>query len=65
MNIFLGDEVTLIKDGASVSGQVSGIVLDDARKLERLYIHGLEIPFWMSKGWAVIDYDTEENDGEI
>jgi len=65
MNIFLGDEVTLLKDGTSISGQVSGIVLDDARNLERIYIHGIEVPFWFAKGWAVVDYDTEEDNGEI
>ena len=65
MQIFLGDEVTLIRGDTSVSGQVSGIILDDKRELERLYVYGIDQAFWMNKGWAVIDYNEEEDDGEV
>lgn len=65
MQVFLGDEVTLIRGGTSVSGQVSGIILNDKRELERLYVHGVDQAFWFDKGWSIIDYDEEENDGEI
>lgn len=65
MQIFLGDEVTLLRNGTSVSGQVSGIILNDKRELERLYVYGIDQAFWMDKGWTVIDYDEEEEDGEV
>jgi hypothetical protein len=67
MQVFLGDEVTLMKsnDGevvCLVTGQVSGVVLDDSKRLERVWVHGIENSFWMSQGWQFIE---EEDDGEI
>jgi hypothetical protein len=69
MQVFLGDEVTLIKDREPmptyITGQVSGIVLDDKSELSRLYIHGIEAGFWMSDGWKLLDTDEDEAEDEI
>ena len=67
MQVFLGDDVTLLKEMAGdisvcISGQVSGVVLDDKKQLERIWLHGMENSFWMSQGWKFIE---EEDDGEI
>jgi hypothetical protein len=67
MQVFLGDEVTLLKEmegelSILISGQVSGVVLDDRKQLERIWLHGMENSFWMSQGWKFIE---EEDDGEI
>jgi len=68
VQVFLGDEITLVKNGTHVVGQVSGIVLDDRKELERIYIHEVEAAFWMNNGWKVIEeinFDEEDEDGEI
>jgi hypothetical protein len=67
MQVFLGDDVTLLKEmegelSILISGQVSGVVLDDRKQLERIWLHGMENSFWMSQGWKFIE---EEDDGEI
>ena len=67
MQVFLGDDVTLLKEMAGdisvcISGKVSGVVLDDKKQLERIWLHGMENSFWMSQGWKFIE---EEDDGEI
>ena len=67
MQVFLGDDVTLLKEMAGdisvcISGQVSGVVLDDKKQLERIWLHGMDTSFWMSQGWKFIE---EEDDGEI
>jgi len=67
MQVFLGDDVTLLKEMAGdisvcISGQVSGVVLDDKKQLERIWLHGMENSFWMSQGWKFVE---EEDDGEI
>jgi hypothetical protein len=67
MQVFLGDDVTLLKEMAGdisvcISGQVSGVVLDDKKQLERIWLHGMDNSFWMSQGWKFIE---EEDDGEI
>jgi len=67
MQVFLGDDVTLLKEMAGdisicISGQVSGVVLDDRKQLERIWLHGMENSFWMSQGWKFVE---EEDDGEI
>jgi small nuclear ribonucleoprotein (snRNP)-like protein len=70
MNIFLGDVVSLAKekDGriTMVTGQCSGLVLDDRGELERVYIHGLNVAFYMNEGWKFVEHEEGENeDGEI
>jgi len=67
MQVFLGDDVTLLKEmegelSILISGQVSGVVLDDRKQLERIWLHGMENSFWMSQGWKFVE---EEDDGEI
>lgn len=65
MNIFLGDEVTITKGDTIVTGQVTGLVLDSNKELERLYIAGIDNAFWFSYDkWMIID-DTEEESDEI
>lgn len=73
MQVFLGDQVTLTRDidedtPVFITGQVAGVVLNDKKQLERVWIHGIESSFWMSAGWKFIEeeYDNEgDNDGEI
>jgi hypothetical protein len=68
MQLFLGDEVTLIKEldpiPTYITGQVSGIVLDKHKDVERLYIQGIESAFWMYEGWKFVDMENEEDDGD-
>ena len=66
MQVFLGDAITLMRQGEDptlVTGQVAGVVLNDARQLERIYIHGIDVPFWIGTGWLVVD-ESEDDDGE-
>lgn len=69
LQVFLGDVVTLMKDDienpAMVTGQVSGVVLTETRKLDRVYIHGIDTAFWMHDGWKFIEADGEDDDAEI
>lgn len=67
MQVFLGDAITLMRQGEDptlVTGQVAGVVLNDARQLERIYIHGIDVPFWIGTGWLVVD-ESEEDNGEV
>lgn len=69
MNLFLGDQVTLVNDKTDeenptfVTGQIAGIVLDNAKKIQRVYIHNISDAFWMNDGWKFVD-DYEESDDE-
>jgi len=63
MMVFLGDEITLLKGETSVTGQISGVVLNKNRDLERIYIHGIDQAFWMSDAWQIAE--EEQEDGEI
>lgn len=67
MQVFLGDEITITKKDTHVIGQVSGVVLDDKKELERIYIHNIDAAFWMHDGWLIVDdsLDEEYEDGEI
>jgi len=70
MQVFLGDEVTLLRTMSNdtsllISGQVSGVALDDNKQLERIWLHGMDSSFWMSQGWRFIDEEEEEDYGEI
>lgn len=70
MNVFLGDVIHLAKEKEGrmtmVTGQCSGLVLDDRGDLERVYIHGLDGAFWLNQGWKFIDHlEEEEDDAEI
>lgn len=61
MNIFLGDRITLVRRETWVTGPVAGIVLDEARQVERVYIHGIESPFVMADLWRFVD-DSEDSE---
>jgi hypothetical protein len=58
VNIFLGDEVTLTKNGAWVTGKVNGVKLEKGH-LQLLQLE--EIPVWFSLelGWKVVNDDEE------
>lgn len=70
MNVFLGDDITLVNEATGdvstfISGQIKGIVLDEGKKVERVYIHGLDEALYMSRGWKFVeevehDHDTDE-----
>lgn len=66
MQVFLGDNITLVweQEGEPtfVTGQVSGIVLDKHKKIERVYIAGIDHAFWMSQGWKFVDEIEEEDE---
>lgn len=66
MQVFLGDNITLVweqeGDPTFVTGQVSGIVLDKHKKIERVYIAGIDHAFWMSQGWKFVDEIEEEDE---
>jgi hypothetical protein len=64
MQLFLGDEVTLTKDSTFITGPVSGVVLDDRRELERVYIEGIDQAFWMSRNWKFVEDQEEESTEE-
>jgi hypothetical protein len=69
MQVFLGDQVTLVNDKNDeenptfVTGQVSGIVLDNNKKIHRVYIHNILDAFYMSDGWKFVE-DFEEAEDE-
>ncbi len=69
MQVFLGDEVTLLKEiepqPTVVTGQVAGIVLDKHKAVERVYIHGIDGGFWMHEGWKFIDHELEDDEDEV
>lgn len=66
MNLFLGDTITLTKGETIVTGKISGLVLDDKNELDRLYINGLDQPFYFSiDKWLVVDEEEEEEENEI
>ncbi len=66
MNVFLGDTITLAKEmknnATMVTGQCAGLVLDDKGDLDRVYIHGLSVAFYMNEGWVFVDHGEEEED---
>jgi hypothetical protein len=66
MNVFLGDVVTLLKvcdeDETLVTGQVTGIVLDTKKELERVYVQGIDTAFWMNDGWKFMETIVEDDE---
>jgi hypothetical protein len=69
VNVFLGDTITLAREmknnATMVTGQCAGLVLDDKGDLERVYIHGLNLAFYLKDGWVFVDHEGEEEDAEI
>jgi hypothetical protein len=68
MQIFLGDFVSLMNDTildtppTVVSGQITGVVLTDEKRLSRVYVAGLQEPFFMEDGWRFIDVEEHEDE---
>lgn len=68
MQVFLGDNVTLLNDRVDeesptfVTGQVKGIVLNENKQVERIYIHNLQESLWMSQGWRFVEDAVVEDD---
>ena len=60
MQVFLGDTVTLIKNDTWVTGQVRGMVLDEHKMVERIYMRDLDGVFWMKDGWKFGEVEYEE-----
>lgn len=61
MNIFLGDEITLMRGDVWITGKVNGIKLDKGH-LSQVSIEGLDVWFAMELGWKFVD---ESEDIEI
>lgn len=67
MQIFLGDYVSLLNDALRdrtptvVSGQITGVVLDDDGLLQFVYVAGIDSPFWMSDGWKFLESEEEDD----
>lgn len=67
MQVFLGDAVTLINalmddQPTYVTGQVRGIVLNDSKQVDRIYIHGLGEGLALSDGWKFVDEEDDDDD---
>lgn len=70
MQLFLGDRITITKGETWITGQISGIVLDDRGELERIWFQHINVPFWMAHNWKFVDeesteWEEEEQNGEI
>ncbi len=67
MQVFLGDQVTLLNDRHDegnptfITGQVKGIVLNELKQVERVYLHNLTESLWMSQGWRFVDDGPEDD----
>jgi hypothetical protein len=67
MQVFLGDQVTLLNDRGDeenptfVTGQVKGIVLNELKQVERVYLHNLQESLWMSSGWRFVEDGPEDD----
>lgn len=67
MNVFLGDSVTLLNDRHDeenptfITGQIKGIVLNELKQVERVYLHNLTESLWMSQGWRFVDDGPEDD----
>ena len=67
MQVFLGDQVTLLNDRGDeenptfITGQVKGIVLNEMKQVERVYLHNLNESLWMSSGWRFVDEGPEDD----
>lgn len=71
MQIFLGDRVTITKGTTWITGQITGVTLDDRGQLERIKFQHIDSQFWMSQNWKFVEEDDSaeweegEDDGEI
>lgn len=67
MQVFLGDEVTVVReigdDVTFATGRVTGLVQDDNGNMKYFYLKGIDSSFWMSDGWKFQEaYEGEEDD---
>lgn len=60
MQIFLGDRITIVKGETWITGQISGVTLDDRGDLERIKFQHIDTQFWMSAGWKFVDEESVE-----
>lgn len=61
MNIFLGDEISLVRGGVWVTGKVNGIRLDKGH-LHLVSIEGLDIWFDLNLGWRFVETESVDID---
>ena len=67
MQVFLGDQVPLLNDRHDeenptfITGQIKGIVLNELKQVERVYLHNLSESLWMSQGWRFVDDGPEDD----
>ena len=61
MNIFLGDEISLVRGCVWVTGKVNGIRLDKGH-LQLVSIEGLDIWFDLNLGWRFVETESVEVD---
>jgi hypothetical protein len=54
VNIFLGDEITIVKGDAYITGKVNGIKLDKGH-LQCVSLEDIPTWFWVNQGWKFID----------
>lgn len=65
MNVFLGDVVTLRNESHDdefptfVTGQIKGIVLNESKQVQTIYIHNMSNGFTMASGWKFVQHDEE------
>lgn len=64
MQVFLGDRVTLCRYDTFITGAVSGVVLDNNKQLERVYIEGLSVPFWLADNWRFVEEEQNWEEEE-
>jgi hypothetical protein len=64
MQLFLGDEVTIVNGDTWVTGKTRGIILDAHNETERIYIHHIDGCFWMKDGWKFVE-ETELEDEDL
>lgn len=60
MNIFLGDEISLVRGGLWITGKVNGIKLEKGH-LHLVSVEGLDMWFDLNLGWRFVD-DSESVD---
>ena len=61
MNIFLGDEISLVRGSVWITGKVNGIRLDKGH-LQLVSIEGLDIWFDLNLGWRFVETESVEVD---
>jgi D-aminopeptidase len=64
MQLFLGDRITIVKDGTYITGKTRGIVLDAHGQIERIFLDALDTSFYLTSGWKIVDEDDESLEEE-